>query len=467
MDVGARPVRGRGTPGTRQPMIESRAPLRIEHARLIDGTGAPPLIDATLVVDAAGKVTYAGPAAGAPPSPTLVPIDAAGRTLLPGFFDCHVHLAYSSDRPLVVDRALGDPVTQNLETVRRMRLTLDAGVTTARDLGGTAAAFRVAVERGLVEGPRMFVAVGIIGHTGGHSDMLLPSGLDLGQGVSALADGIEEVRLATRRVLRAGADVVKLCATGGMASPHDDPDDEDLTEEEIRAVVDEARRHRGRPVAAHAQGLAGILNAIRGGVTSLEHGYGIDERACDLLGESGAFLVPTVSTAYGGLDRARMSEWHYQKKLRWVGRAKENIAAAIQRGVRIATGTDAAVTPHGANLMEVVHLVELGMTPMQAITSGTLESARLLGVGDELGSLEPGKLADLVLCDGDPLADIGVLGESGRIVLVAQQGVVRKNLLAGRAGSVWVGRRGSSVRVAADPAARPVPPKRDPAGESR
>jgi imidazolonepropionase-like amidohydrolase len=200
-------------------------------------------------------------------------------------------------------------------------------------------------------------------------------------------------------------------------------------EEEIRAVVDECRRHGGKPVAAHAQGTAGILNAIRGGVTSIEHGYGLDERALDLAGERGTFVVPTLSTVFAGIDKELMPEHHYQKKVRWSGITKENIARAIEHGARIALGTDAAVCPHGQNLLELRFLVDLGMDPMTAIVAGTRVSAELLGLSDQLGTLTAGKTADLILCDGDPLADIGVLGDPGNIVCVVQDGVVRKDLL--------------------------------------
>jgi imidazolonepropionase-like amidohydrolase len=199
----------------------------------------------------------------------------------------------------------------------------------------------------------------------------------------------------------------------------------------MKAVVDEVGRHGGKAVAAHAQGRAGILNAIRAGVTSIEHGYGLDDEACDLAGEHGIHVVPTLSTVYAGIDKDRMPDYHYQKKVRWSGVTKENISRAIDRGVPIALGTDAAVCPHGQNLMELSYLVDLGMDPMAAIVAGTRTAAELLGLGDRLGTLEPGKLADLVVCDGDPLRDIGVLGDPANVVVVLQEGVVRKSLLEG------------------------------------
>ncbi|MEV2213269.1 amidohydrolase family protein [Streptomyces sp. NPDC050997] len=410
-----------------------RTSLRIVNARLADGTGALPVDDAVVVADSAGVLTYAGPAALAPPAtgdaPSVRVIDAGGRTVLPGFFDCHTHLAYAHGSP-PGRRAELDPVLVAYDTATRLRQTLDAGITTARDLGGLSTGYRTAVESGRIPGPRLHTAVRIISHTGGHADFRLPDGTDLTGGEMAeLADSVDESRLAVRRTLRAGADLIKICATGGMASPYDQPEDEGLLEEEIRAVVDECRRHGGKPVAAHAQGTAGIINAIRGGVTSIEHGYGLDAQALEMAGERGVFIVPTLSTVYAGIDRNTMPEHHYRKKVRWSGVTKENIGRAIEQGARIALGTDAAVCPHGRNLEELGHLVALGMDPMAAIVAGTRTSAELLGLADRLGTLTAGKTADLVLCDGDPLADIGVLGDPANIVCVIQDGVVRKDLL--------------------------------------
>lgn len=411
-------------------MTISPVSLRLTGARLIDGTGAAPVPDAELHVDDEGRIAYAGPAALAPVVSAAEVRDLGGRTLLPGFIDAHVHLGFD-----VVDGPFHglttDPVRVVFETGRRLEQTLHAGVTTARDLAGLTLGHKQAVEEGLVAGPRLHTAVRIMSHTGGHSDFHLPGGR-VEYHVPAsdeIADTVDEVRTATRRLLRDGADVIKVCTTGGMSSPHDQPTDEGITAEEIRAIRDEVNRHGGRPIAAHAQGTAGILAALRGGVDSVEHAYGIDDEGIDLAGQSGAFLVPTLSTVFTPLVKERMQPYHYEKKLRWVEITRVNIAHAIERGARFAMGTDAGICPHGQNLAELGHLVELGMSPMDALIAGTAHAAELLRVGDRLGTLEAGKLADFVVADVDPLTDIRALGSAENVVMVAKAGVIHKDLL--------------------------------------
>jgi imidazolonepropionase-like amidohydrolase len=372
------------------------------NARLIDGTGNAPVDHATVIVEG-DRFTYAGPAEGAPPAlPDADVTDLGGRTLLPGFFDCHVHFVVESTGELFGKLLQTRRSLATFERAERLRRTLAAGITTARDLCGLDAGYREAIERGLIDGPRLHVAIRMVGHTGGHSDFTMPTGIDatsMVEPMGELVDNAHEARVATRRLLRDGADVIKIAATGGVASPTDQPDDEGLTVEEI---------------------------ALLGGVTSIEHGYQIDDEGIDLMLERGAFLVPTLSTG-DMLHEPGLPRHIYEKKARLVDIANERISAAIQRGVKVAMGTDAGASRHGRNLRELAHLVGLGMTPAQAIRAGTLVSAELLGVADTLGTVTAGKLADLVVCDGDPLADIGVLAEPDNIVLVVQAGRIVKS----------------------------------------
>jgi imidazolonepropionase-like amidohydrolase len=402
--------------------------LRLINARIIDGTGAVPVDNGVMITDRQGRIVYAGPHAAAPESPDASTRDLGGRTLLPGFIDCHVHLGMASGGGQFRNLTL-DPAYLAFETADRMKKTLEAGITTARDLTGITAGYRDAVAGGLIAGPRLHVAVRAISHTAGHGDFHIPGGEVHAHGpvMSEIADSVDEVRKATRRMLRSGADVVKICTTGGMGSPHDHPEDEGLTEEEVRAIVDELNRHGGRPVASHAQGTAGILTAIRGGVTSIEHGYGIDDECLDLAAERGTFLVPTLSTVFAGIDKDKMAPYHYEKKIRWSGITKENISRAIERKALIAMGTDSGVGPHAQNLRELGYMVALGMAPMDAIVSATSTAARLLGLQEELGTLSAGKTADFIVTDIDPLTGISGLGDAENILVVAQSGVVRKD----------------------------------------
>ncbi|MER7794794.1 amidohydrolase family protein [Streptomyces sp. NPDC097640] len=408
----------------------SPVPTVFTGARVIDGTAAAP-VDAAAVVVEDGRFTYVGPETSRPRIDGAEVIDLGGRTLLPGFFDCHLHFLMDSNADFTGRLLTNRPTVTVFERARRMRETLHAGITTARDLGGIDAGYRDAVALGLIEGPRLHVAVRLMSHTGGHADFSLPTGFDpsaLLEPFSELADDPAQVRLATRRLLHDGADVIKICATGGVNSPSDQPEDEGLTVEEIAAVVDETRRHRGRPVAAHAQGAQGIKNALRGGVTSIEHGYLIDDEGIDLMLERGAFIVPTLSTFH--VDPGRFTAAAYEKKMRMAEAAMDRLGEAVRRGVKVALGTDAGAVPHARNLRELGHLVELGLSPLEAIRAGTLNAARLMGLDETLGTIEPGKTADLIVCDGDPVADIDLLGDPANVVLVMQEGRPAKRTLS-------------------------------------
>ncbi|MFB7160973.1 amidohydrolase family protein [Streptomyces sp. NPDC056242] len=402
--------------------------LIVRNGPLIDGRGATLVGDGAVhIVD--GLITWAGRAAAAPPAPQGARvIDARGGAILPGFIDCHVHLAAPGGEMSRVQLAAMPASLRTHLTTPRLLNTLQSGVTTARDLAGLDAGFKQAVARGLVAGPRLLVAVAMMSPTGGHGDFRVPT--DNGPtepSVSRLADGTAQCAYEARNLLRQGADLIKIAASGGVGSPTDQPDDEGFTEAEIRTIVDVARAHRGKRVAAHAQGRGGILNALRAGVDSIEHGYEIDDEIIDLMLAQGTFLVPTLSTATESFDPAVTPAWTVAKKKKWQARALAAIPRAIERGVRIAMGTDCGVSAHGNNLRELGHLVDCGMSPMNAILAGTSVAAELLGLSADIGSLEAGKRADVVIASCDPLADIHKLGDAANIPVVIKDGLVHKN----------------------------------------
>ncbi|WP_171171966.1 amidohydrolase family protein [Streptomyces sp. I05A-00742] len=405
------------------------APVLLYNGLLIDGTGGDPVPGGAVLVED-GYVQWAGPGDRLPELPEGTRrIDVAGDAILPGFIDCHVHMAVPGGAINHHELAAMPASLRTFLSAPRMRLTLEAGVTTARDLGGADAGHRRAVESGVVVGPRLLVAVAMLSPTGGHGDFR--AGTDNGPAdpeMSRLADGVADCRRAVRDVLRAGADCVKITATGGVWSPTDQPDDDGFLEDEIRTITEIAAGHRGKKVAAHAQGRGGILNAIRGGVASIEHGYEIDDEGIDLMLDRGTFLVPTLTTANTDPDPTKAASWAYAKKKHWQEVARRHIPHAIERGVRVAMGTDCGIAEHGTNLRELGHLVDCGMTPMGAILAGTSEAAELLGLAHEIGTLTAGKRADVVVARCNPLTDIKALATSENIRLVMKDGIAYKDL---------------------------------------
>jgi imidazolonepropionase-like amidohydrolase len=404
--------------------------LRLIHVRVIDGNGGPPIQDGEIVFRD-GRLTFVGlyrPEAPAEDE-TLPTEDATGCTALPGFIDCHVHFSAGA---FAQWQALGMFSSHfHLLAADNMRRTLDAGITTARDLAGVDAGFREAMRMGALVGPRLNIAIGAISPTGGHTDFVLPNGNTIPlapRDFSNVADSDDEVRVVVRRLLRSGADVIKVCASGGITSVTTDPDDIGMPERQIGLIREELERRGGRPIAAHAEGADGILAAVRGGVSSVEHGYGITAEALEMMIEKGTYLVPTLSSALQVPDRRLVPSYIHDKKRRWATIARERLAAAVASGVKIALGTDSGACPHGRNLGELGHLVDLGMSPMRAIMAGTRVAAELLGYGDHIGTIEPGKWADLVLVNVDPIRDIRALAEPDAIRVVIQAGRVVKDL---------------------------------------
>lgn len=405
---------------------------------LIDGTGRDPIRDGVVLVEDS-RITRVGPATAVTVPAGARVLDAGGLTVLPGFIDCHVHATYRSRD--VRQHLLNAPTYNLFRSLPILRATLECGVTTARDTGGADAGFRQAVAEDIVVGPRLHVAIVMISQTGGHGDAWVPAGFRVPRRTwlpDNIADGAEEVRRLARQLLMAGADFLKLCATGGITSVTDSWEEAQFTVEELRAAVEEAAARRKR-VAVHAEGLPGIRNALRAGVYSIEHGWFLDEESVETMLRQGTWWIPTLALVPlsrerrlrdAAWDRAQLGEEHrkdeeiYQRQLAQAPLWKE----AVRRGVRVAMGTDQShrlLT--GENLVELAYMVDLlGMSPMQAIVAATARAAECLERPD-LGTLAPGKLADLVAVDGDPLADVRVLGEAGRVPLVMKGGRVYKN----------------------------------------
>ncbi len=415
------------------------AHLWVRDVALIDGLGGPALEHAHVLVDGERieSVTTRPPERVAE---GVRVIDGAGLWALPGFIDAHVHLM--AEGPDILGQMQLPAGYLYLRVPGRMRRTLDAGVTTVRDLGGLDGGVRRAVAEGLVAGPRLQTAVAVLSVTGGHGDFrpppTAPAQTSMGLAVGLVGDGPEGVLRAVRTVIQAGADVIKVAATGGVLSPADDPRHSQFSPEELWAIAAEARR-QGRRLAAHAQGAEGIKNAVRAGFTSIEHGIYLDDEAIDLMLAHGTVLVPTLVAPMAVLDAAAaglpVPPWAVEKAKGVIEVHRESVRRAHAAGVRIALGTDSGVGAHGQNLRELALMAECGLTAMEAIVAGTRTAAELLGLEGELGTLEPGKRADVVLARVDPLRRLRDLGDPHSIAAVLQGGrVVKDRLTAGAAG---------------------------------
>lgn len=406
------------------------AHLLLLGATLIDGNGGDPTVDSEIEIKD-GRLLYAGSRRPGRSASTEADdaqvVDLGGKTILPGFIDAHVHFGLSIENQAAnLARFQSERVVRSAVNARN---TLMVGVTSARDLGGADRGLRDSIQQGLILGPRIHLAITPLSPTGGHTDFTMPNGMSTmpAMPIDPIIDTDDDVRRTIRTLIRSGADVIKVCTTGGVSSPTDTPDDIGVPEEHVRLIVEETAKRAGQPVAAHAQGAEGIKAAIRGGVRSVEHGYGIDDEGIDLMLEHGTFLVPTLSSALRVPDPKNVPGYLYEKKVKWSAIARDRVAVAMQAGVKVALGTDAGVCPHGVNLREEVHAVELGLTPMQAIVAGTKNAAELLRINDDVGTLATGKLADLVVVDFDPLADITPLADPENIKVVVQGGALVKD----------------------------------------
>ncbi|MDR7402486.1 MAG: amidohydrolase family protein [Armatimonadota bacterium] len=401
----------------------------IVGARLIDGTGADPVDRAALVFEGE-RIVAVGPASRvAIPGGARV-IDGEGLTVMPGLIDAHVHITMTGGADLLAMSLQRSLPQVAFDTVGHLASTLEAGVTAIRtvgDIGYIDIAARDAIARGRIRGPRIVAAGKGLTSTGGHGT-IVPPWIHVAHGdISEVVDGPEQGRAAVRRQVEAGCDHIKIFQTGGVIDPDGRIEAEEFDEEELRAIVGTARL-AGRPVACHAHNKPGILRAIAAGVRSIEHGMSFDEECAARAVEAGVFLVPTLIVMERILRQGRdagLPQFMIDNVGHRTKKHNANVHLAYQMGVKIAAGTDAGsvLTPHGAAGMEVAMLVRAGLRPLDAIRAATMTAAELLGLGSRLGTLEPGKLADVILVAGDPLARPELLGQPEAVMAVFVGGV--------------------------------------------
>jgi imidazolonepropionase-like amidohydrolase len=416
-------------------------PIAITGGTLIDGTGRDPVRDAAVIIDD-GLVVAAGALNSITIPRGATKIDAGGRTILPGFIDCHVHATYRARD--MRQHLLNSPTYNVLRSIHILRETLACGITTARDLGGADAGFRAAIEDGIIDGPRLLISIVMISQTGGHGDYWVPAGMRIAKRSwlpHGVADGEEEIRRLVRDLLMRGADVIKICATGGITSVTDSWDEPQFTVAEIRTAVEEAAAKRRR-VAVHAEGVDGIRNAVAAGIHSLEHGWFLDEESAGRMIEQGTWWVPTLALVPLSVERRKKDKaWATQQLAREDTKDAEIHALmqkqiplwkdAVRCGIKVAMGTDQS---HrllvGENMVELEFMADwLGMTPMDVIVASTSRAAECIE-RPELGALTPGKAADVLVLDGDPLEDIRLLQDRSRIHLVMKAGKAFTNKLS-------------------------------------
>jgi imidazolonepropionase-like amidohydrolase len=404
------------------PTPEPARPILIKCGRLVDGTTGDTRESVSILVRG-DRIEAVGKDAAAADAQV---VDLSWATVLPGMIDCHTHLAFHPGD--IAGSALRESAAdQALYAAAAARATLLAGFTTVRDLGApnyVDVALKRAIERGDAEGPRVLAAGWSLSITGGHGDIGNSYSPFIELPHSNIADGVDEVRKLVRKDVKYGADWIKILATGGVLSAGDNPGAQQYSYDEIKAAVDEAAMS-GRRVAAHCHGTSGIKDCVRAGVASIEHGSFLDDEAIRMMKDKGTYLVPTTFVGDFVIDHGAefgLRGENIQKAKATIPRAHESFSRALRAGVKIAFGTDSGVFPHGQNAHEFGVMTRLGMEPIAAIRSATSSAADLLGLSKDLGTIEVGKLADVVAVPRDPVQDIRALEEvrfvmkSGRIV---------------------------------------------------
>ncbi len=397
--------------------------------RVINAVSDGVIEDGSVLVSG-DRIAYAGARRDCPQTDARV-IEAGPGTIMPGFIDVHAHLTGEEDAGDFADGKLfGD---QLVGAVKQLGILLDAGFTGLRDMSLAGLFLSRGTDRGAIRGPRIVPGGRLLGVTGGHVDMspwVPKEESNARDTLSVLVDGPDECVRAVREQFRLGARFIKICATGGVSSPTDSVDDVQFSPEELAAIVGEARRHHSY-VTAHCTGSEGAYQALLAGVECIEHGVMLTQREIDLMAERDVPLVTTLTISLGVANMEGLPRWMHEKALACAEANLKTIAMAREAGITIALGTDfsnSPNTPYRENGREFEAMVRAGMTPMEAVRAGTINAARVMRMADEIGSLEAGKLADIVVVDGNPLEDIGCLTSADHVRLVLKGGTIEKDL---------------------------------------
>lgn len=400
--------------------------------RVIDSVSDAATEDGAVLIQD-DKIAFAGRLADCPPVEGAEVIAVPDGTILPGFIDCHAH--FVGEGPGKADPYTTSHYELLLNAAHDIGILLDAGFTSARDMSLFGPYLKKAISRGVVRGPRIMAGSRILSVTAGHGDMDTRFSTDYVQQQSPytwLVDGVAECIKGARLQFREGAEFIKICATGGVSSQVDGLDDVQFSMEEVRAIVEEAERH-GTYVAAHCTGNAGTVQALQAGVKSIEHGIHLDERCIELMVKNDVTLVTTLSVSLGIPNmKGRLPDWLWERGCKCADANRRSIDMARRAGIRIALGTDysnSPNTPYAENGKEFGAIVSAGFTPMEAIKIGTVNAAHLMRMSDQIGTLEAGKLADVVVAQGNPLENIAVLAHKDHIKAVFKNGVMEKNTI--------------------------------------
>ena len=413
-------------------MTDSKYSL-IYNGTLIDGNGGEPLLNAAILIKNNKIIEVGTEDSIFLPDEEIKKIDVEGMFILPGFIDTHVHVMSNGFKD---EDTIYDPLSLYFyKGSANLRKTIEAGITTVRDAGLADIGVKMAVEQGLIVGPRILITVMPLSITGGHFDFWRDSGFSLKVSYpglpESLCDGVEEVRKRVREIIRSKADFIKVMVTGGVMSVNDGPEHTQFTVEELKVMVEEGKYHGDIKVIAHAHGVEGIKNALKAGIHSIEHGSYLDDETIRMMVDHGTYLVPTLVVMRHNKKLAEsgdLPEWSREQAIEIVSIHEENIKKAYEAGVQITMGTDCGVVPHGINLEELEFLCDIGMSAEEAIMAGTKTAAECIGYDDKIGTVEEGKLADIVISKKDPIAHIKSLGNPDNIILVMKDGKVVKDL---------------------------------------